>query len=842
MKTSLPSRVSASTKHLGLIASLSAIGLASSVGIPGLHAQSARLALDLDKPGIKVSPQLYGVFFEEISRSGDGGIYAEMVQNRSFEDAPTPNAWTLVKSGNAEGTMSLDKSRALNGKNPTALKLQITSAAGGRVGIANEGFKGARWNREWVEAGVRSEKQIADFAAAFARKAKESTSGIAVEKGKEYRVSFYARSADGFTGPLAISIEKQDGTIVAAQKVAGLKPDWNKHTVSLTANATDSNARLVVAASAPGTLYLDMVSLFPKETFKGRENGIRKDLGQMIADMKPAFVRFPGGCFVEGNQMANAHRWKTTIGDLAERPGHHAYWGYYSTGGLGYHEYLQFCEDLGAAPLFVINCGMAHGDHVPMDQIGEYVQDALDAIEYANGPVESKWGALRAKAGHPAPFNLKMIQIGNENGGPRYDERYAVFYDAIKAKYPEVKIVANLWGGVPKSRPVEILDEHYYRTPEFFMREADRYDTYKRDSYKIYCGEYAVTQGSGMGNHISALGEAAFMTGMERNGDVVVMSSYAPLLVHPEWRGWNPNAIVFDSARAYGTPSYHVQALFGNHRADTVVPLEVKSPEATPRATSGIIGVGTYNTQAEFMDIKVTQGETTFYQWDPAKELEGWRMHGGKWQVRDGAISQTGEGERLLLTLNTPIKGDYILSLKARKTGGSEGFLICFQNDHTWWNLGGWGNNRHALQGADMNEEPVNGKIETGRWYDIKLEVKFTGVTCYLDGVQIHQNLYEKIHSLHATAGLSATEDEVILKVVNVSAEPMKTSVALKGARQVKPAATGWVMTGPDEDENSFEQPQKVAPKPETITGVGPEFQHIFPAKSVSVIRIKTGK
>jgi alpha-L-arabinofuranosidase len=338
---------------------------------------------------------------------------------------------------------------------------------------------------------------------------------------------------------------------------------------------------------------MDMVSLFPKETFKGRENGIRKDLGQMIADMKPAFVRFPGGCYVEGNLMANAFRWKKSIGDIAERSGHMGIWGYYSTGGLGYHEYLQFCEDLGAEPLFVINCGMAHGDSIPMDQLQEYVQDALDAIEYANGPVDSKWGSLRAKAGHPKPFHLKMIEVGNENGGKLYDERYAVFYDALKARYPEVKIVANERGGIPTSRPREIVDEHYYSSPEFFMRQARRYDSYDRSNYKVYVGEYATTQSAGLGNVIAALGEAAFMTGLERNGDVVTMASYAPLLVNPNWRGWNPNAIVFDSSRAYGIPSYHVQTMFAKNRADVVVPVAVESPVAPPPTKARMIGVGT---------------------------------------------------------------------------------------------------------------------------------------------------------------------------------------------------------------------------------------------------------
>lgn len=809
-----------------------------------LQAGPASITVDVDKPGLKVSPTLYGIFFEEISRAGDGGIYAEMLQNRSFEDAPTPNGWTLVRSGSSQGMMALDTSKALNKHNPTALKLTISSVTGGRLGIANEGFKGARWNREWANATTKSEKQIADYAAAFVRDASKSTNGIAVAQGKQYRLSLYARCEQDFSAPLTATIEKQDGTVLASEQIKGLGAEWKKFTVEFTAAASETNARLVVSAAAPGTLYLDMISLFPKETFKNRENGIRKDLGQMIADMHPGFMRFPGGCFVEGNRMANAFRWKTTLGDLAERPGHASYWGYYCTGGLGYHEYLQFCEDIGAEPLFVINCGMAHGDYIPMEQMQEYVQDALDAIEYANGPAESTWGALRAKAGHPQPFNLKMIEIGNENGGKLYEERYALFYDAIKAKYPAIQTVACLWGGMPKSRPVEILDEHYYRTPEFFMRHATHYDSYDRKAFKVYCGEYAVTQGSGMGNHIAALGEAAFMTGMERNSDVVVMSSYAPLLVHPEWRGWNPNAIVFDASRAYGTPSYHAQALFGRNRADVLLPMTMKSPPAEAPAKAGQIGVATYNTQAEFKEIRVMRGEETLYAWDPAKKLSGWKTYGGTWEVRDGALCQTGPGEGVRALLNTPITTDYTLTLKARKVSGAEGFMICFQNqnahDKTWWNIGGWGNRRHALQGADMPAEGgVEGRLDKDRWYDVKIEVKSSGVACYLDGAKIQSVSYGEISSLYATAGLNAKADEVILKVVNVSDQPIQTDLDLRGVKKLAPTSTAWVMKGQRKDENSFEAPAKVAPESQTITGVSPTFMHTFPANSLSILRLK---
>ena len=532
-------------------------------------ASDATITIAADKPGIKISPTLYGIFFEEINRAGDGGIYAEMIQNRSFEDHSTPIAWTLVKGANADAAIALDKTHPLNANNPTCLRLKIKNAGGGRVGVANEGFKGATKRAFKKPAPGEQDERLA----IFEKGAKESRSGIAVEKGKQYNFSVYAQGAESFAGPLTIDLEKQDGTVIASQAIKNIGSQWKKFEGSLIANATDSNARFVISATTPGTVFLDMVSLFPKETFKGRPNGMRSDLVQMLVNMHPAFMRFPGGCFVEGNKMSEAYRWKLTIGDIAQRPGQWNLWGYRSTDGLGYHEYLQLCEDIGAEPLFVINVGMAHKDNVPMDKMDEYVQDALDAIEYANGPADSKWGALRAKAGHPEPFHLKFMEIGNENGGSVYRERYTLFHDAIKKRYPQMQLIA-CWCGRPTDRSPDILDEHHYNTPEFFARAATSFNSYDRKGPKFYIGEFAMTKGPGAGKLLGALAEAAYMTGMERNADIVVMSSYAPLFELAGWAVWHPNAIAFDSARAFGIPSYYAHAMFAANRADVNLPLE----------------------------------------------------------------------------------------------------------------------------------------------------------------------------------------------------------------------------------------------------------------------------
>ncbi|HWI57039.1 MAG TPA: alpha-L-arabinofuranosidase C-terminal domain-containing protein, partial [Bacillota bacterium] len=601
-----------------------------------LHAAPATLTVDADKPGHAISPMLYGIFFEDINCSADGGLYAELVRNRNFEDAEKPDQWSVLSSGLASVEMSVDTSRPASAKNPRSLKVSIAKTGAGRVGIANNGF--------W---------------------------GMSLKKDETYELSLLARGGDGFTGPLLASLESSDGVVYAQTKIAALTPEWKSYQFALTAKDTDPKARLVISTTQTGTFWLDMVSLFPKKTWK--QHGLRPDLAGMLAGLKPAFVRFPGGCWVEGETMSQAYRWKETIGNPAERRTQHNIWQYEATHGLGYHEYLQLCEDLGAEPLFVINCGMSHKEVVPLDKMPEYVQDALDAIEYANGPVTSTWGAVRAKNGHPAPFHLQHMEIGNENGGKAYHERYALFVDAIKAKYPQMHLVANEWNGRPGNRPIEIIDEHYYSTPEFFIKNATKYDSYDRAGRKVYVGEYAVTQGCGQGNLRAAVGEAAFMIGMERNSDVVSMASYAPLFANVNYKKWNPDLINFDSSRAYGVPSYYVQKLFSENRGDVVLPIAVESPEVIASTKAGAIGVGTWLTQAEFKDLKVTRGNETLFTCDFASGTKGWKLHGGDWSAKAGALQQKGLGENIRAFAGDRKWNNYTYSLKARKLGGEEG-------------------------------------------------------------------------------------------------------------------------------------------------------------------------
>ena len=364
--------------------------------------RAAGITVRVNEPGHKIAPTLWGIFFEDINLSADGGIYPEQVRNRNFEDSDQPDHWTVVSSGMAKVELSIDREKPVSPKNPRSLKVAIAEPGNGRAGVANGGFY-----------------------------------GMGVVKGDDYVLSFDARGDGGFAGPLTVTLESADGVVYAQEKFSNLTPDWRKFTATLTATGTDPKARLVVSADKAGTFWLDMVSLMPKKTWKG--HGLRPDLMEMLVGLQPAFNRFPGGCWVEGDTMKEAYRWKQTIGDPSERRTQHNIWAYEATHGVGYHEYLVMCEDLGCEPLFVINCGMSHKENVPLDKMDEFVQDALDAIEYANGPADSRWGAVRAKAGHPAPFHLKYIEIGNENGGKAYHERWPLFVKAIKARYPDMQ-------------------------------------------------------------------------------------------------------------------------------------------------------------------------------------------------------------------------------------------------------------------------------------------------------------------------------------------------------------------------------------------------------------------
>ena len=531
-----------------------------------------KITIDVSKPGADISPTMYGVFFEDINFGADGGLYAELVKNRSFEFPEALMGWSKLQSGRAEGTLTIrDDDPFITGKtygepgNAHYLRIEVKEPGEG-FGITNEGFR-----------------------------------GIGLRKENKYWCSFFARSQSSKVG-LNVELIATDGRKIAEGRFDIISGDWKRYIFSMTAMNTESKAKLNLIVTDVGVLDVDMVSLFPEDSAVSDSSGmpvpgLRQDLVQMLVDMKPGFLRFPGGCIVEGFDLSLRYQWKNTIGDISQRKLIKNRWNtefrhrltkdYYQSFGLGFYEYFLLSEKLGAEPMPILNCGMAcqfnSGELVPMDQLEPYVQDALDLIEFANGPTDSQWGKVRADMGHPKPFNMKMIGIGNEQWGPQYIERYKVFAKAIKAKYPEMQLIAAtgsdatifpngqaeieyLWSHWRKLKP-EIVDEHFYRKPEWFLENVDFYDEYDRKGPKLFVGEYAsqserVGSPENRNNLKCALYEAAFMTGMERNVDLVRMTCYAPLFGHEDAWQWRPDLIWFDNMTVYGSANYYVQQLF----------------------------------------------------------------------------------------------------------------------------------------------------------------------------------------------------------------------------------------------------------------------------------------
>ena len=775
-------------------------------GIPA-KAQDAIIDIDASKRGVRLSPVQHGIFFEEINHAGEGGLYAELLRNRNFKQGM--EGWSKIAFPGSSAVF------AREGRQPEPyMKVTVSGTPGKLGGISNGGYYGVG-----VEAGKSyvGEVEIAEFAG---------------------------------SGTLKAMLVAPGGEVLASQTLKATP--GSKLKLALKPKRTQADASLAFVTEAPGSFTLIAATLTPKEKYRNRPNGLRKDLADKVEEVKPSFVRFPGGCYVEGDKLANRFQWKNTLGNpLTGRIPHSNLWGYMSSNGLGYHEYLQWCEDLKAEPLFVVNCGMSHTDVVPMSEMKPYVQDALDAIEYANGPASSEWGARRAANGHPKPFKLTMVEIGNENGGPAYNERYALFYDAFKAKYPELRLIAN---EPVTSRPMEIIDEHYYNTPGFFVKTSNRYDNYSRKGPKIYVGEYAVTNGCGQGNLIAGLGEAFFITGMERNADVVSMASYAPLFVNVSDRKWNPDAIPFDTLRSFGTPSYWVQQMFSANRGDVTLQGSVSKLKETRnkpvKLPTGGIGVGTWRTSAEYSEIKVVANGKTLF--DSSSSADLLKPRSGDWKRQtNGALRQTGLMQDCQAFVPGMDWGDYTLTMKAKKLAGDEGFLVMFHvkdNDNWfWWNIGGWGNTRSAIErmnGGGKSEigTSVPGKIETNRLYDIRVEVKSAEMRCYLDDKLIQSATYreEPSEGLGMVATLEEKTGDILVKLVNISDAPRNAQINLSGVSSLTGAGTALVLTsGKPTDENSFEDPKRISPKTTALTQVKPQFDYVCPAYSVSILRLK---
>ncbi len=508
-----------------------------------LQAQNSpvKLTIHADRPVSAVSPTLYGLMTEEINYSYDGGLYAEMVRNRTFRgDWSGVNFWYLVEGGNSAAKMEADKATGPSSALTASLRLDVQKAdAQNQAGVLNTGW--------W---------------------------GMAVKASTEYKGSFYAKASGSDMGPITVSLVSDDtGKALATATIASLTGDWKQYSFTLKTAAAQASAsnHLAITVAHPGTLWLQLVSLFPP-TYRNRTNGFRSDLMEKLAAMHPTFLRFPGGNYLEGDHIKERFNWKETIGPLVDRPTHRSPWNYQSSDGMGLLEFLGWCEDLNMNPLLAVYAGYSlQQEHVnPGPDLEPYVQDALDEIEYVTGSADTKWGAERAKDGHPQPFKLTYVEIGNEDQfdhSGSYEARYAQFYKAIKAKYPDLQLIATT--PINNMRP-DVQDDHYYVRATKNFQDANHYDKADRNGPKIFVGEWATREGAPTPNMGAALGDAAWMTGLERNSDLIVMASYAPLLtnVNPGGLQWDTDLIGYNAEKSYGSPSFYAQAMFGSHLGD----------------------------------------------------------------------------------------------------------------------------------------------------------------------------------------------------------------------------------------------------------------------------------
>jgi alpha-L-arabinofuranosidase len=545
--------------------------------------QPATLQIDAAHPGAQVNPKFYGMMTEEINHSYDRGLYGELIQNRDLNNPGPPTVyWTLVQTNGGIGSIALDTTQPVPGTVLTN-SLKVTVTQGQRVGAANNGI--------W---------------------------GIPVKPFTTYRASFWAKAAPGFSGPLTLDLESSDGsTVYARAQVPQITTSWAKYSVELRTFKVPSteNTQYVISTGSPGTFWLTQISLF-RPTFNNRPNGNRIALMDLMKGLNPSFLRLPGGNYLEGNTIAQRFEWKNTIGPIEQRPGHQGPWGYWSDDGEGLLEFLEWCEDLQMQPLLAVYAGYSlNGTHVnPGPDLAPYVQDALDEIQYVSGGTNTTWGAQRAADGHPAPFPLEYVEIGNEDffdASGSYDGRFAQFYDAIRAVYPNLKLIATT---NVTSRTPDIYDQHFYESPGLFEANAHQFDSVSRTGPKIFVGEWASQEGIPTPNLHAALGDAAWLTGLERNSDLVILESYAPLLVNvnPGAFQWATNLIGFDALQAYGSPSYYMQAMFSNNHGNVVLPTTLTSTggskvyESVTRDDDGTIYLHLVNAAADPQPLHVT--------------------------------------------------------------------------------------------------------------------------------------------------------------------------------------------------------------------------------------------
>lgn len=837
----------------------------------GAFAQDSRKAVitvDVNKETVEISPDLYGVFFEDINRASDGGLYAEMIFNRGFEEANLPSSCDY-KDGRAYAPYKAvysspehKRSFSIEWDNSDPHPAwSVNAPAGSKV-------KGSVEPTDHL--GVEDSKVLVLDIQKYAGPVRlENTGfyGLAVEKGKKYDLRMYLRAFKGYSGNVTAEILSAEGKVLASKSfVLPGNGKWQYLEGTLTSPVTMNDGKFALRFNAKGKIEADYVSLFPQETFHGHKNGLRPDVAEYIASLKPAFMRWPGGCIVEGLTMENRVDWKKTIGLPELRHGEYNTWGYHSTWGFGYHEFLQYCEDIGAKAMFVCNAGMScdgrNGDFYEEDGVKQLIQDALDAIEYATGDVSTRWGAERAKNGHPEPFQLPFIEIGNENHSKMYAENYNKFYHSIREAYPDITIITCLpiHEQLTWIDDYDICDPHFYNAPNFYYDNTDYFDKIPRDGkHKVYVGEYACNMGVGTGNMDGALSEGAFMMGFERNSDLVIMSSYAPLLENINCR-LGVNLILIKNDDVTGRSSYWVERMFTDNRPDVNLDIKTELVPVNDRSVpSGAIGLGTWQTSARFSNIRVFADGEEVYRSDISGHPEEWVPASGGWKIEGDSITMVpeyGTGTILLTGHNFDASKADILSVEfdAEKLAGNEGFALVFGAEDArncyQMALGGFGNDITIFQ-SKVNDNAVvlnnvdrpHLRIHRNHVYHIKLVVRNQKqFECWVDGMLNlkYDNTY--IQRQYTIAGLDRKAGEVVLKVINAEETPMPSQLSFPGA-SFAPEGTAITLRADSRyDENTFDNKEKIVPVTTVLSGVSPDMTYTFPPLSMTVLRLKLNK
>jgi len=805
---------------------------------------TARITIDVNRPGIELPPKFYGLMIEEINHSFDGGLYPELIQNRTFQDdGSNPIHWSPLGSAK----IVLDRSEPVNAANPVCLRVDLSGDGTG--GAANDGY--------W---------------------------GIPVKPATNYVVSFYARGAGGFAGPVTAVLIGDDGTEFAKATTRDVDGTWTKYSLTLrtTADVTPtSHARFALSATGTGSVSFNLVSLMPP-TYLDAPGGLRPDLMKMLAELRPAFVRLPGGNYLEGNTLDTRFDWKKQIGPVELRLGHTGCWGYRGSDAMGLPQMLLMCRQLNAEPLLAVFAGLTlrQGAVKTGPALQPFVDEALEEIEYLTGGPSTPWGSKRVADGLAEPFKLTYVEIGNEDwtdGEASYDARFTQMYDAIRAKYPHLKIIAT---AQVKSRTPDLYDDHFYQSPAATVTDAGHYDAPEKSdaaanvSYsgghfrgtftrgqvpEVLCGEWATQNGQPTPTLRATLADAVWLMGIERNADLVRMECYAPLLanVNPKAWQWPTNLIGYNAMSAFGSPSYYAQVMFAQNKVDRLLPIAVEAPElpvAPAQAPRGAVGLGAWRTDVEYKDLSVTATDgSVLLSSREAEDLRRWTFGDGQWVSHDGILKPAERGVSWG-TVGDADWQDYTVHLKARKTAGEEGFLLLWHaadvDTYNWLNVGAWGNSGTAAQIAREGGRVVYGKPstfrpQTGIWYDFRIEVSGHTVRFYVDDKLIVEAADPapppRGKTLYAGAGYLTASDEVIIKVVNFGDKPIDATLNLCGVWSVRPEAKLTVLRGEPGDTNSIDAPTKVAPTQETISDASAAMQRTFPPNSLTLLRLQVG-